>query len=212
MSAVNEVIVREYFEWLGYLVTQPRKYVGPRTKTAEEEADLIVFNPLVSEQKMPDAIVWTASSFRHVARAVVGVRGWHTETFYAGVLEQSPEIFRFADEDVVGIAARRLGSRNVAKVLCLPQLPASGHLKKKAIQVLKDRGIDGVLSFRTILLELMQGVDTHKNYEKSDLLQVIRILKNYDLLKDSQLDLFGKRRRVKRGAAKKQDSESGESA
>ena len=31
-----------------------------------------------------------------------------------------------------------------------------------------------------------------KNYEKSDLLQTLRILKTYDLLKDAQLDLFEK--------------------
>jgi hypothetical protein len=33
-------------------------------------------------------------------------------------------------------------------------------------------------------------VDVSKNYEKSDLLQILRILKTYDLLKEAQLDLF----------------------
>ena len=49
---------------------------------------------------------------------------------------------------------------------------------------------NGVLSFRTMLLELVEHLDTAKNYEKSDLLQILRILKTYDLLKDAQLDLF----------------------
>ena len=63
---------------------------------------------------------------------------------------------------------------------------SSGELKRKTIEVLQNKGIDGVISFRTILLELITQVDIKKNYEKSDLLQIIRILKNYDLLKDSQ--------------------------
>ena len=49
MAAVSEWIVREYFEWLGYLVSQPRKHVVPgRQKTAEEEVDLVVLNARVS--------------------------------------------------------------------------------------------------------------------------------------------------------------------
>ena len=36
-----------------------------------------------------------------------------------------------------------------------------------------------------------------KTYEKSDLLQILRILKNYDLLKSGQMDLFAPSRRRK---------------
>ena len=46
MSAIDEGIVREYFEQNGFLVRQPRKYqVAARRKTGDEEVDLVVFNP-----------------------------------------------------------------------------------------------------------------------------------------------------------------------
>ncbi len=46
MSAVDENIVREYFELHGFLVCQRRKYiVQARQKSADEEVDLIVLNP-----------------------------------------------------------------------------------------------------------------------------------------------------------------------
>ena len=46
MSAVDESIVREYFEAHGFLVCQRRKYVvQARQKTADEEINLIVLNP-----------------------------------------------------------------------------------------------------------------------------------------------------------------------
>jgi hypothetical protein len=56
--------------------------------------------------------------------------------------------------------------------------------------MLREKGVDFVLLFPTMLRELMRHVEVSKNYEKSELLQTLRILKNYDLLKDEQLELF----------------------
>jgi hypothetical protein len=78
------------------------------------------------------------------------------------------------------------------------ELPASRELKRKVLSLLKEKGVDGVLVFRTILEQLIASVDKKKNYEKSDLLQVIRILKSYNLLKDKQMELFEKKRRKRR--------------
>lgn len=196
MAAVNEWVVREYFETLGYLVSQPRKYVVPgRQKKAEEEVDLVVFNPRVKEHSIPDDMVWSSAELEGVARAVIGVRGWHTERFYVSTFEQTPEILRFAEDESVQFAEKFLGAGPMAKILCLPKLPASGDLKTRTIKALKDKGIDGVISFGTMLAELIRRVEVNRNYEKSDLLQVIRILKSYDLLKDPQLEFFGRKQR-----------------
>lgn len=194
MAGVNESVVREYFEAHGFLVSQPRKYIGKQAG-AEDEVDLVVINPGVKEQKLPDYLVWTAADLKHVSRAVVGVRGWHTERFSVSTFKQTPEILRFVEEQAMRYATRILGDAPIARILCLPRLPASGELKDKTLAVLKEKGLDGVISFETILVELMRSVDMNKNYEKSDLLQVIRLLKCYDLLKDEQMDLFDKKRR-----------------
>jgi hypothetical protein len=50
--------------------------------------------------------------------------------------------------------------------------------------------VDGILSFRAILLDLIDKVEVNRSYRKSDTLEVLRILKNYDLLRDPQLDLL----------------------
>lgn len=196
MSAVSEWIVREYFESLGFLVRQPRKYqVSARPKQVEEELDLLVVNPRVTEHRLPEGVLWGAAELRQVARAVIGVRGWHTERFSTAVIELSPEIFRFAESTGVKNVIREMGPGPVAKVLCLPDLPAAAAERDKAMELLKSKGVDGVILFRTMLLDLAAHVDSNKNYEKSDLLQILRILKNYDLLKDAQMELFRKRRR-----------------
>jgi hypothetical protein len=200
MSVVNDLIVREYFETLGYLVSQPRKYAAPhgRHKTAIEEVDLVVMNPLVKEHKLPENFVLVTQDLKTVARAIVAVRGWHTERFYVSTLERMPDLLRFVGTESIRYASKVLGDTSMAKILCLPRLPASGELKQKTIQAMRDRGVDGIISFQTILAELVERVDANRSYDKSDVLQVIRLLKNYEFIKDRQLDMFTrqKRRRV----------------
>ncbi len=72
----------------------------------------------------------------------------------------------------------------------MADLPADPDPRAEALDFLKSRGIDGVILFRPMLLELVERIDVKKTYEKSDLLQILRILKNYDLLKSGQMDLF----------------------
>jgi hypothetical protein len=196
MSAVNEWIVREYFEARGYLVSQPRKYIGPsRQKKAEEEVSLLVFNPAVEQQRLPDRLLWDSADLGGVRGAVVGVMGWHSERLSATLFESPRDLLRFAAPEALRLAGRRMGLERVAVILCVPHLPVSGELKEKTLTTLRAKGIDGVISFRTILAELIAGIDKNRNYEKSDVLQMIRILKSYDFLKDSQMFLFSGRRK-----------------
>jgi len=196
MSSVSEWIVREYFEMLGYLVSQPCKYMpGGRHKRLNEEVDLVVVHPQIAEQKLPDSMLWTRADLKSIRQAVVGVCGWHTDRFYPKTLDQIPEILRFAGEESVRLVSRQLGGPPPAKILCFPQLPASEKLRNDTLKLLKQKGVDGVLLFRTLLQELINGVDINKNYEKSDILQMLRILKNYDLIRHPQMELFGGRKR-----------------
>jgi hypothetical protein len=196
MSAVNEWIAREYFEHLGYLVTQPCKYVSTgRNKRIEEDLDLLVTHPQVAEHKLPPGMIWASTDLETIGRAVVGVRGGHSERFYSGSYEQTPEILRYAERSARLAAASRLGGEPIAVILCIPELPASDELRDKTLAGLRERGVDGVISFRTMLLELVSAVRVNRNYEKSDLLQILRILKAYGLVKDPQLEFFEKRGR-----------------
>ena len=196
MSAVNEWIAREYFEQLGYLVTQPCKYVSPgRNKRVEEDLDLLVMHPQVASHVTPTHMIWSSSDLETVGRAVVGVRGGHAERFYSGAFEQSPEILRYAERSARLAAAARMGGEPLAVILCVPELPASDELRDKTLTGLRERGVDGVLTFRTMLLELVSAIRVNRNYEKSDLMQILRILKAHGLVKDPQLDFFEKKAR-----------------
>ena len=198
MSAIDEGIVREYFEQNGFLVRQERKYqVSARRKVAEEEIDLIVYNPAWQrDARKPDFFLFS-NELPFVHKAIVAVKGWHTGVFTPNMLKSSPEIFSFLQQSVLKEAARLFPSdtpeveaASLTKILVLPSLPTAEPFRTQSVELLKQHGVDAILSFRAMLLDLLDKIEINQNYSKSDTLQVMRLLKNYDLLKDSQLDLL----------------------
>lgn len=206
MSAIDEGIVREYFEQNGFLVRQVRKYqVQSRRKHSDEEIDLLVYNPSWQRDgRKPDFFLFsTELPFLH--RAVVAVKPWHTGVFSAAMIKGSPEILRFLEDEVLQEVSRLfppddandVGGEPPAKILVLPGLPTQEPYRSQSVALLKERGVDGIISFRAMLLDLISKVEVNRNYRKSDTLQIIRILKNYDLLSGPQLDLLSSDRRPK---------------
>ncbi|MDF3058188.1 MAG: hypothetical protein K0R17_2403 [Rariglobus sp.] len=201
MSAIDEGIVREYFEQNGFLVRQVRKYqVSARKKTGDEEIDLLVYNPAWQRgARKPDFFLFS-NELSLVRRAMIAVKGWHTGVFTPNMLKSSPEIFRFLEDNVLKEATRFFPAADateegddLTKILVLPSLPTQEPFRSQSVAMLKERGVDAIISFRSMLLDLIEKTEINRNYGKSDTLQVIRILKNYDLLRDAQLDLLPER-------------------
>ncbi len=197
MAAIDEGIVREYFEQNGFLVRQMRKYqVQARRKTSDEEIDLLVYNPSwKGGARKPDFFLFS-NELPFIHRAVVSVKPWHTDVFSPGMLKSSPEIFRFLEEKVLKKAETIFPSdagEGLTKILVLPGLPTAEPFRSQSVEVLKEKGVDGIISFRSMLLDLIDKVEVNRSYGKSDTLQVMRILKNYDLLNNGQLDMFPER-------------------
>lgn len=198
MSAIDEGIVREYFEQAGFFVRQARKYVlQARKGAAEEVIDLLVFNPGWKRGvRKPDFFLFP-TELPFVERAVVSIKGWHAAgRFTPSTLRSQPEIFRFLERDVLKEAARFFPESagqppdSLTKILVLPGLPTAEPFRSQAVAMLKEAGVDAVISFRAMLLDLIDKVELNRNYGKSDTLQLIRILKTYELLQDPQLDLL----------------------
>lgn len=186
MSAVNETIVREFFEAHGFLVRQTRKHVGRE----EDEVDLLVLNPRPAEGDVLPFELGVGDVAR-IHRAVVTVRGWHTETFGPGLLANAPELFRFVEPELLKEVQKALGEGPPAtRLVVIPSLTNSKEARGETIERLRAGGIDAVITFRTLLASLIDRVEVNRNYAKSDLLQLLRILKNYQLVRDPQMDLF----------------------
>jgi hypothetical protein len=201
MSAVSETIVREFFEQHGFLVRQHRKYIA-QTRREEDDIDFFVLNPTPETPEPELPFILTAEDVAKIRRAIVVVKGWHTETFSSARLASTPEIFRFVGTRVFQQAAKVFGEEGApTKILVVPSLPQTASAREESIALLRSKGIDAVLPFRAMLADLVARTESNRNYQKSDLLQTIRILKNYEFFKEPQLELFktGRRRKGNHG-------------
>ena len=188
--AVSETIVREFFELHGFFVRQNRQHIAP--KREDDEIDFYVHNPSgPAEGQAVPFVLEAAEDLSQLTRAVVVVKAWHTEVFTQAVLAHAPEMFRFAGPETFARATEAFGGPGpLTKILVVPALPVSGEARQQSIDLLHSKGIDAVIPFRTMLSDLIEHIEVNRNYQKSDLLQVIRILKNYDLFAPPQLELF----------------------
>lgn len=194
MTSVNEQLVREYLETLGFCVRQVRKYsVIARAKASWEEADMLGINlalrPGSGEGTQPAPGLWGACDLVRVPAVVVSVRGWHSDRFTPQMLAKTPELVRFASPKAMASATATLRVAAPAPVLVLPDLPVAARERQAAIDFLLSAGIQGILLFQTLLLDLLDRVDVKKSYEKSDVLQLLRILKVHRLVQSRQLEL-----------------------
>jgi hypothetical protein len=191
MPAVSETIAREYFELHEFLVRQHRKYISQTHRPEDDDIDFFVLNPQPEKSSTPLPFVLGSPDLPLIERAIVVVKGWHTETFSSAVLTHAPKIFRFVEPRVFQQAARAFGTSGAPlKILVVPALPQAAPAREESIALLRSKGVDAVIPFRTMLTDLISQTQVNRNYQKSDLLQIIRILKNYDFVKEPQLELF----------------------
>src|SRR5260370_19699003 len=172
MPAVSETIVREYFELHGFLVRQQRKFVARnRNADDEDDVDFFVLNPKPKQRPAELPFVLTSAELGFINRAIVVVKGWHTETFSTARLTTAPEIFRFVEPKAFQQAARAFGSDGTPlKILVVPALPQDSKARDESVALLSSKGIDGVIPFRTMLMDLVSETKANRNYQTCEAL------------------------------------------
>jgi hypothetical protein len=195
MAAISETIVREYFELHEFLVRQYRKHVAPAGRE-DDDIDFLIINPRPQPGEGELPFVLSSADLRNIERAIVVIKAWHTEIFSPALLTNAPELFRFLEKKSFQAATNAFkGNQGVRKILVLPVLPREAQTREQSIAILRAKGIDAVISFPTMLADLVSHTEARRNYQKSDLLQTIRILRTYDFLREPQLELFKTKRR-----------------
>jgi len=203
MAGFDENLVREYFELNGFLVRQLNKYqVHSRRKRDVEEIDLLVQNPAWKPSEQKPGFQLFANDLPLIRRAIVAVMGWHTSRLTPSMLRSGSKIHDFLRKEVIEAANEffsgfedesvesEAGKEGLMRVLVLPHLPANDPLRSESIRQLQEHGVDAILTFPSILENLLHKVETNLSYQKSDVLQMIRLLKIYDMVKSPQGELF----------------------
>jgi hypothetical protein len=105
-------------------------------------------------------------------------------------------MFRFVEPAIFQQAARTFSPElPPLKILIVPALAQTAKAREQTIALLRAKGVDAVIPFRTMLADLIAGAEVNRNYDKSDLLQIIRVFKTYEFFKDPQMELFRSSRR-----------------
>jgi hypothetical protein len=205
MAGFDENIVREYFELNGFFVRQLKKYqVQARKKQPEEETALAVYNPNTSVDETETGFQLFSADMLKIRSAIVMVKAWHTSRFTPAMLKSSSRIFDYLTKDVLNKADQYFdfeeppfdegsasNQTSCKKILVLPGIPTSDPQRSEAISLLQESGVDGIITFSTILENLLRNVEVNHSYQKSELLQLMRVLKLYDMVKEPQMNLFG---------------------
>ncbi len=157
MSAVSETIVREYFELHEFLVRQHRKYISQTRREEDDDIDFFVLNPASASARGSAALcAGLAGSARPSSARLWSSKAGTRRPSAPRVLARSPEIFRFVEPKVFQQAARAFGKDGAPlKILVVPALPQAAEARDESIALLRSKGVDAVIPFRTMLADLV---------------------------------------------------------
>jgi len=189
MSDVNVQLVREFFELSGFRVMTYWQHDTVRPRGADHGLQLFVENGTPAPAAQPEFVL-QASDVAGVTRALVEVRAWHADRFYASLVEANPVLFEVASDESLARAKQVFASPDLATILVISELPASPEPRQRAVALLQDAGIGHIIEFPTILQAILDRISAAVSYAPSHTLQTLRLLKRYDLIRRQQLE-FG---------------------
>ena len=185
MPDVNETIVRHFFELNGFLVRTNVKYwvCGDRGG-GDSDIDLVVLNLNPDKLNPPQDFVLTLDALAGLRQAIVETKGWHTSSFTEGLIKGTPRIFNFVrPEAIQAVRDTVLYDAEFQRILVVSRLSPQSPNREAAMKLMKDGGIDHVIEFDTVVRFIVSQVEQNKNYPDSEILQTIRLLKVYGVLR-----------------------------
>ncbi len=187
MSDVNVQLVREFFEFNSFRVMTYWQQDMERPRATEHGLQLFVENGATSSTRKPDFVL-RAGDISEIRRALVEVRAWHADRFYASVIESNPVLFEVAGEESRMRAQQEFGTDDFDTILVISELPSSPDARDRSVALLQQGGIGHIIEFPAILQDLLDKVNPYVSYAPSHTLQTLRLLKRYDLLRWQQLE------------------------
>ena len=191
MSAVDETIIRLFFEQHGFLVRKLDFQAGSKRKRAEDAAFvLLVRNPAGEALPGKPGFLVFASELRYLREAEVIVKPWPEARFTSGIMQGGTRLFRFLEKTVLPRVRTPGNKLSNIRLLVVPSLPTTEPFRSRTETLFRDKGIDGLVSFRSMLLEVINRLDANSVAGGSETLETLRLLKKYNLAGSVQMELF----------------------
>lgn len=186
-------LVRLFFEVNQFYVLQQNQgSSGLPKKIGEGSLIKIKNNDYADREKLTGFQIFVGDLVK-VNFAEVLVRNYHPEKTYPKTFKNSKKLRDLLKKDIQKYGTTPLFSEqeeSFLKILVVPSLPSDSVYREELENFLKGVGVQAILSYRTIVENILKKVDFNKQFPKDSLLETLRILKIYDLIKDPQLELF----------------------
>lgn len=199
MSSFDEDVVREYFELNYFFVRQLQKHcVRSRKKTADDTVSMLILNPDVADESRQTNFQLFSVDMSSIRQALVVVHSWQHTRVTPAILKSNARLADFLKKNLL----KQLGTafelehdaveadKTYKKLAVIPGLPTADPHRAECIALFKEQKIDGVIAFSTLLEDWLRHVEVNHSYHKSKLLQLVRVLKIYDMVQSPQLRLF----------------------
>lgn len=199
MSSFDEDVVREYFELNHFFVRQLQKHlVRSRKKTVEDAVSMLALNPAAPEESSPMNFQLFSVDMATIRQALVMVHRWQYTRMTPAILKSNARLADFLKKELLKGLAALLKPEDESieaietfkKIVVVPGFPTANPYRSECIALFQDQGIDGVIAFSTILEDWLRHVEVNHSYHKSKLLQLVRVLKVYDMVQSPQMRLF----------------------
>ena len=82
------------------------------------------------------------------------------------------------------------GMGSFLRLLVVPALPRNEAKVAEVFRILKEAGVDGILTLRSMLENLLRHSEPTKIYTGKPFFQVLKLMKVYELAKEPQLEMF----------------------
>ncbi|MGF1530386.1 MAG: hypothetical protein ACFCU4_03395 [Puniceicoccaceae bacterium] len=197
-------LVRYYFEEAGFLVRRPPLVDSLRheKKGGGGGVDLQIIRLGASAEKL-EAFQLFVSDLTAIESAIVCVRGWGAGGITARMLKNGKAFCGYLEKNLVRELAVILGKESEAtwgapesglvrckRILILPGLPSGDPHREAAIRMLREVGVEHLLTLRSIIEHLIQKAEGLPNPRDPESLQLLHVLKLFEMVRPQQMDLF----------------------
>lgn len=196
MAGFDDTLVREFFEVNGFYVRQsPKIPVAGRRKRGESDGEIYFLNPHPTTTPERGFQLF-GSDLPALTTGIAVVRDWHGLKAITPTTIRRGDFLDFIQKEAAEVAVETWAQLPATtgipllKILILPGLPAHEPARAESIRILKEAKVDHVISVRTIVENLIQHTETNPPRE-SPTLALLRLLRVYDMVKTTQLELFG---------------------
>ena len=198
---VENDLVEAYFESNGFLVRQVvntdslsvrKRYVPLQT--------LEIFNPIVEKNANSLGFRLYTSDLRNIRSGIVSLLGWGNSEFANGMLNNDAMLVKYFKKELKdnriessftgNLTNSQNGMESFLRLLIVPSLPRSESKISEVFSMLQKIQVDGVLTLRSILENLLKQSDSVNSKLGKPFFQLINLLKAYELAKEPQLEMF----------------------